>query len=93
MSRASDIAKKSANQAWARWAERQIKQRLESTERLESSGRYVGYNAKREKHQVRLNTGKVVDAESITNAGLMKGDRVVVSRGKGASRRIKAMPR
>jgi hypothetical protein len=85
------FAKLQADRAWLRWGEQQVRQANANQTRLESAGEYLGYVAEIERHQIRLLSGEVVDAESITNAGLSEGDPVVVNRAGGV--RFKAMPR
>lgn len=86
-----NFAKLQANRNLKRWADRQLQTRKIQQQVVESSGNYLGYDADKEAHQIRLLSGKVVDAEALTNAGLDVGDAVAVSKGGGY--RFKSMPR
>lgn len=85
---ASDFAQKQADRTWYRWSENAIKSRRLMLQRLESAGNYLDYNAETERHRIRLWSGRIVEAESITNTGLDENDPVVVQ-----GKRFKAMPR
>lgn len=85
------LAKLQADRSWMRWADRQVAQRRRTATQLQSAGEYLGYDADAERHQIRLLNGRDVFAESITNAGMAAGDRVVVSQAGGW--KFKAMPR
>lgn len=90
-SRLVGFAQAQAQQAWISYANRAIQARQQTTQQLESAGFYEGYNAEAEAHQIRMLSGRVVDATSITTAGISAGERVVVSRAE--KWRFKAMPR
>ncbi|MBI4783279.1 MAG: hypothetical protein HY785_18455 [Oscillatoriophycideae cyanobacterium NC_groundwater_1537_Pr4_S-0.65um_50_18] len=57
-----------------------------------SRGFYVGDDADRELHRVRLVNGPIVEGRSITNAGWAAGAAIAV-RGSGRDAVFKSMPR
>lgn len=86
--RVVEFAKFTATRARQRWNERRLRADKATLQQAESTGVYLGYDADTEQHQIRLQTGRVINAEAITNAGLDEFDPVVVQGNK-----FKSMPR
>lgn len=88
MKKLSSMARKFADRAKLRQANRMKQLQAQRTERLNSRGQYAGYD---DGHLVRLQSGQTVLAEPLTNAGLKLGDRVLINRTSGKNY-LKAMP-
>jgi hypothetical protein len=89
--RLQKLAKLQADRARMRWADKQVQMRRRTAQQLQSAGKYWGYNADMERHQIQLDDERIILADPLTNAGLAAGDRVVVSQAGGW--KFKAMPR
>lgn len=84
----NEYARRYAARIWNRHTDRTLRQDKAAANRLNSTGELIDYNAETERYRVRAASGKIIEAQAITNAGLQSGDRVVLS-----GDRIKAMPR
>jgi hypothetical protein len=84
----NEYARRYASRIWNRHTDRTLRQERNAAARLNSTGEYLGYVADTERHRVRASTGKIIEAQTITNAGLQEGDSVVLQ-----GDRFKSMPR
>lgn len=89
MSLSASKARLQAQRVWKDWGERQIRRSRQVRQRLATTGTYEGYSADLGTFQIRTDGG-LVELSSLTNAGLQRGERVVVNL---AARVFKAMPR
>jgi hypothetical protein len=85
------IAKQTAQRNWYKFVQRTAELRQRQTQYQESNGVYQGYDADTGKAEIKLLDGKTIYADSITNAGQLKGDRVAVSGNR--KKLFKTMPR
>lgn len=84
MSRATDIAKNTADRARQNHHDRAAARVLKADRATAHSGEYLGFNADLGVHQVRLPDGSLVQANSGTNGGVAIGSVVSVNRPKGS---------